>query len=695
MILSTTWKHFFAARESNDSGNKNPMAYWSAWSDPDTNFQAKLNLLTNDPGTAILAGNQDNGIMILHSFKNLGGSILAPNDKYVCLLGTARTAPIIIVNEITIANTCNITTPSPEDLLACTDEEDLLDLHPPLAEENDDTITYSGGTTFLPPPWLLKTIIDAHTDDPFKIILAAKEGAEKFNESQSDIDPLYVPNTAATLENLVTWAWGIKRNLIPHTEYFLDPYDEEADEYQALRHQQCIQPANPSTAANLPPPPTGTQLPPGLPPVFTIPPPTAPGGNGTLPQGNDAILQQLAVSITRQSEEAATHNELFARQLEHSLEKEDKKKDRLKKFHSSIKQLILFASADDSESTPEDILESCKRVFNAETIVNAEQELALQFGNMGMQDASFAPGFVSALYSGKFLWNKNFTPSNFSPFMICEAAPLLPSNNHTRRLTLHLEDTNGKTSDNISSGSKNSVKAPTTYHEMFQQLKFFYGACSIFFGDTSIACSSLHALIQVVEKNKHIFKTAEVDTEFMSKFLLAIDKRFQLWLDSCMTSHTRQDIDDGILNFLPLIDSVRYGIFDLRLPLTFKLSDAESPDDPKNNKRGGGGGQGDAATGNPQKKKKQKGEPRIENAHQPEQFKMKTGETWASNFANKNVQSRVPWGDGNTKMCPRWFIAGFCFDNCYHKNSHVKSDEVPPEKLTAFKTFLDNIRGSN
>jgi hypothetical protein len=44
-------------------------------------------------------------------------------------------------------------------------------------------------------------------------------------------------------------------------------------------------------------------------------------------------------------------------------------------------------------------------------------------------------------------------------------------------------------------------------------------------------------------------------------------------------------------------------------------------------------------------------------------------------------------------MCPRWFIAGYCFDNCYHKASHVTADEVPADKAAAFKTFLDNIRG--
>jgi hypothetical protein len=54
-------------------------------------------------------------------------------------------------------------------------------------------------------------------------------------------------------------------------------------------------------------------------------------------------------------------------QLEYNIEKDDKKKDRIKKLHHSIKQLILFASADDAKSIPDEPLESCKRFMNSET----------------------------------------------------------------------------------------------------------------------------------------------------------------------------------------------------------------------------------------------------------------------------------------------------------------------------------------
>ena len=494
------------------------------------------------------------------------------------------------------------------------------------------------------------------------------------------------------------WAWGVKAKRVPRTVFFLDPNDEAAEAYHELHHQQCILPLFAT-----PPTPGGNPPNFNIPPINLPPPVTTGAAGGQTTDKNDAILQQLAVGITRQSENQETHNQLLAKQLEHSLEKEDKKKDRLKKFHSSIKQMILFASAEDADDLPDDVHESCRRFFNAETVINAEQELTLQFSNKGMQDAQFAHGFINSIYAGKFAWNKNFTPSNFSPFMIYEAEPLLAANQSSRHLILHLEDTNGKSSEEVSvatTSAKHSVKAPTTYHEMIQQLKYFQVACTVFFGEKSIASVSLTALIQLVELNKHIFKSCEVDKEFMSKFLFAIDKRFQLWLESCTTLPNRAAVDDSVLHFRPLVQMVQYSTFNLTLPLTFtkateKTEPATKSSTKNGNKGGGGGGGDDPSNGdnegqNPNKKRKKS--EKVTNKHQPEQFKMKTGETWQTTFAHKDVRNRVPW-EGDVKMCPRWFIGGYCFANCFHKSSHVKDTDIPADKLAAFKSFLDNIRG--
>ena len=111
----------------------------------------------------------------------------------------------------------------------------------------------------------------------------------------------------------------------------------------------------------------------------------------------------------------------------------------------------------------------------------------------------------------------------------------------------------GKTLEEIKAGNKQEVKAPTTYLEMYHQLIFFAGACSTFFGPKSIPCQAIGALVELVKLNRLVLKAKEADKTFMSQFLFAVDTRFQLWLDECMSKVDCQHVNDGILNFNLLI----------------------------------------------------------------------------------------------------------------------------------------------
>jgi hypothetical protein len=105
---------------------------------------------------------------------------------------------------------------------------------------------------------------------------------------------------------------------------------------------------------------------------------------------------------------------------------------------------------------------------------------------------------------------------------------------------------------------------------MLLQLDFFCGLCTIFFGQFSWAMHLMTSLITALEKNKHSFKARErTNPHFCSKFMYAIDTRFQLWLEVCMLQTQWNRIDDSILNFTSLIEQVRFGTFKLKLPSPF------------------------------------------------------------------------------------------------------------------------------
>jgi hypothetical protein len=85
---------------------------------------------------------------------------------------------------------------------------------------------------------------------------------------------------------------------------------------------------------------------------------------------------------------------------------------------------------------------------------------------------------------------------------------------------------------------------------MIEQFDGFKGLINIFFGQFSVAHQAIAALTKQVEKCKSAFKARErADQKFYCKFMYAVDTRFQLWLEDCMTATMRTNVDDTILNF--------------------------------------------------------------------------------------------------------------------------------------------------
>ena len=136
------------------------------------------------------------------------------------------------------------------------------------------------------------------------------------------------------------------------TRYFVRPNDGEFEAFCDERHRHCILPT-----LNEP----------------------APESN----QANAAVLVQLTRSISRQTEEAETANLLRREKLQRMKEKDESKKDKTKKIHSSILNKMRMASSTDGDRAAGELVESCKAFMNSETTGLEDQELNLQFEDLG------------------------------------------------------------------------------------------------------------------------------------------------------------------------------------------------------------------------------------------------------------------------------------------------------------------------
>jgi hypothetical protein len=91
MATQLTWSVWFTNHPSNDAGNLNLKAYSDTLSSGDTEA-TKLQQVTEEIDTDILATNASNGIIMLHSPKNFGGTRTRPANKLVCMVGIGSQA---------------------------------------------------------------------------------------------------------------------------------------------------------------------------------------------------------------------------------------------------------------------------------------------------------------------------------------------------------------------------------------------------------------------------------------------------------------------------------------------------------------------------------------------------------------------------------------------------------------------------
>lgn len=685
----TSWHELFSSRIGNDEGNKNTAVYSTAWSQA-TPSEAKMAMLVNDPNTAIFAVDVDDKIITLHSFHNFGGSVLSPANKFGALIGSGRAGSPVIVNETSLTRTLNVATPPLHTIISCLNKQEFEAVQRPAQRAAKN---FSTTVSFLPAPWLLEAVLRAHTSDPALLVIAAAEAAAVFDlEHQGD--PEYISSADDQLETFALWAWAVSAGKITRLIYAVDPNDEALLYYSEQRHRENIEahgvrfaipPAN--IAAAIPP----VHIQPGPPPNVPMP----------------DMYNLLNATMSRQAEALELIHSSHETNLTFQREKESKKKDRFNKFHPDTKKMITFASAPDAEAAPNVPEDTCERFINATSQGIAEQELCIQFRQMGLGEMAYATGLILNLYNGRFLYAIRNNPSNFSCFSVHEGNNVDEEEQQSRQLLLHLIEKEGKgrSVEELKALNKQILKAPSSYRDMVLQFNYFRGLCQMFFGQYSWACQAMISLIETLEKNKNSFQArARSDPVFCSKFMYAVDIRYQIWLEDCSLANRRDQVDDGALQFGTLIEMVRFGTFELALPSVFtspapaapRGGDGEDHPNGKGNKRGNddkgegrkkkGRDRGDAKPDGAQSNK-------IENDEPFEEFKLKVGETWQGTFRQKNVSDRVPWGsDDDCKMCPRWYILGYCFSDCFHKASHKKRGEVPQEKIAAFNEFMALVR---
>ncbi len=270
---------------------------------------------------------------------------------------------------------------------------------------------------------------------------------------------------------------------------------------------------------------------------------------GAVVVNNASVISQLTNAISLQNKEAIESNNLSCKEIERQLERKEKKKDRTKKLHPAIMNMLKRASATNHNNKNDKIAPTLLQFINSDNVGLAQYELIHQFKEGGFPDIMFALRTTQALYLGDFLYSDSSLPSNFMVSAFHKQEPN-PSNQQTDYLICHLAQEQGqkKSLDEIKASLTQTVHELKDFTGLGTQLQLFATASSIFFGSESICMEKLNQLLLLVGRNKKpIQDQITLNKFFAAKFLFAVDRRVQRWLRSCKQAvMTCTQVNDNI-----------------------------------------------------------------------------------------------------------------------------------------------------
>ena len=657
MANNNSWNDYFDSLPGDDEGNKNMAIFSEFCSNTKASASSKLRDLVEDADTVFL-GAYNGKVIVLHSPTNFGGTRTRKSNKLACLTGLGPEAIGVLLNEESILSSKKFKGADEDKAIDCTTKEEIDNLK--------NTTQYTLGAIFIPAPFLRTAILNLDSRDPREMIYAAGKATDIFEVEEVQDEEFNMKYAAEKhVRKFATWLHGIILKQMTDVKYEVAPDDSELSGYVKQRQTKCIIPSLVMAAQN------------------------------TNPADNEGVTRQLNASLTAHTEAARESNKLRREEINRLKEKDEKEKDKAStRIHKSVIHMLKMASSEDGERATKDMSEGCKAFLNCTSAGMAEIELSEQLESLKVRNTSFAHGTVIALYGGLYLYSTGGSPSNLSAFCFTKGRAL-QTNTNERALVLHLvhQQGKGKSLEELKTSAKQTVAVPTDIIGLDTQLKIFNGVLKVFLGPNNPVSHGIKSFLRDLEENSIEFESlSEADISIPAKILYGIDTRIQRFLVQCKRTYDREDVNERLVDFSDITDSCLNQSFSMSLPPVFQFSRLTKPDDQSRH----------IMLRGPEQKRQKQGEqeefkPRRCNSDKDGDFKIKDNENWKDNWAGKLNREKPYWDKnktnfGDCKMCTKFHIKGWCFDDCIYAESHAPHDKIPVDRKAAMKEYMKKVR---
>ena len=459
-------------------------------------------------------------IQLLHHISAIGGTIAMPNAIIVAISGLGSNAFPVRLDSNLFASTDDFRVPPWVNMESITTATGVA------------TTTATNRNTemkFRPviaiPPFLVKTILNAASNDPAQLIVDCYAAITAFNTLHST-DTSY-PDATDGCKRIIYFLWGAAHKQISVT-VSIPQHDGVVKQYVkdlSDRHLLDAAPITPAASSVVGP--------------------------------SDATLGTLAGNIQNLTSRMETESN------DKKLAK-DEKKEKFKKLPASSQQIFLYASsrsATEERTSPNPHLEI---FLQQSTISRARTHLNQTLASYGCNiDASSV--LVASITAGDLIWTQSsHLPEKLTIFLMSKPSPSAKSLSQKDWLKLHLQESNNLHLDDdiIEKLSDFKFDYPKSLSPLRHCINNLIGICRLlFYGDSAIS-QKVAVWVDHLDQKEMLYEmNFDTDPLFGLKVCLTIDRAIQLFLVSCQEAASFDKINFRYLDFSFDIESIEKGRF--------------------------------------------------------------------------------------------------------------------------------------
>jgi hypothetical protein len=336
-----------------------------------------------------------------------------------------------------------------------------------------------------------------------------------------------------------------------------------------------------------------------------------------------------------------------------------KEKGHFGSWHQTNRQMVLFASSTDGDSSPAEPTAFLQIFCKIKGVTDAVTELTNALSTDHACTVEVSNGLITSLQKGIWLLTNQLVPSNLT--ILAVPRP----NGHTEGaaqelvLTLKSETPSLFTDSDLKNLTRQPLFPPSNADELQAHCTNMSGLLALLLGKDSLLTCFAETWAEHLRENYVSYANQAASYHlFIRKILFAFDIRVQNFLRMCMTKKTREDVHSSILESSEFLQQITMFGLQVNLPTTYHPATPEPTTD-------------GLPFANPSSKKRPKENPANE-------------EDWGPLVKNNN---RVPAWDilrlniafrqfctfdnpGPPDICRKWHLKGSCRQNYPRRASH-------------------------